>query len=160
MLEGKEEEKVDRTRYFIYERERGEGRFIATASAAGLLTILDSPVYSVTKHGAVAFAEWLSATYRHRGIRVHAICPQGVDTRMLRDSGPLQDLLAHDQVLTPDDVADALWRALARDDFLVLPHAQVGAYYTARAQDPDRWLSGMNRLQQRLEASAPPPTSH
>ncbi len=130
---------------------RGSGRLVVTASAAGLLTMLGSPAYSVTKHGAVAFAEWLSATYRHQGVRVHAICPQGVKTRMLGDSGPLQDLLSHDRALEPEDVAEALWQAIAEDRFLVLPHPEVAGYYATRAVETDRWLNGMNKLQQRLD---------
>lgn len=131
--------------------ERGSGRFVVTASAAGLLTMLGAPVYSVTKHGALAFAEWLSATYRHRGVHVHAICPQGVNTRMLHESGPVKELLTHDRQLEPEDVADALWQAVEEDRFLVLPHPEVAGYYTARATDPDRWLTGMNRIQQHLD---------
>lgn len=132
--------------------ERGRGRYVVTASAAGLLTMLGSPVYSVTKHGAVAFAEWLSATYRHRGVVVQAICPQGVQTRMLEGSGPLKDLLTHDARLTPEQVAGAAWAALADERFLVLPHPEVADYYAGRATDTDRWLRGMNRLQQALDA--------
>jgi NAD(P)-dependent dehydrogenase (short-subunit alcohol dehydrogenase family) len=131
--------------------ERGQGRFVVTASAAGLLTMLGSPVYSVTKHAAVAFAEWLSATYRHRGVHVHAICPQGVKTRMLDESGPLKDLLSHDVALEPEDVAEALWQAIQDDRFLVLPHPEVAGYYATRATQTDRWLGGMNKLQQRLD---------
>ncbi|HEX6352642.1 SDR family oxidoreductase [Actinophytocola sp.] len=131
--------------------ERGAGRFVVTASAAGLLTMLGSPVYSVTKHGAVAFAEWLSATYRHRGIVVHAICPQGVRTRMLEESGPLKDLLTRDATLEPEDVADAVVQAFTDDRFLVLPHPEVADYYRHRAADTDRWLGGMNKLQQGVE---------
>ncbi|GAB7003017.1 SDR family oxidoreductase [Nocardioides sp. AN3] len=131
--------------------ERGAGRFVVTASAAGLLTMLGGPSYSVSKHGAVAFAEWLSATYRHRGVVVQAICPQGVRTRMYEDAGPLKEILGHDSVLTPEQVAQAAWEALAGEEFLVLPHPEVGAYYRARAADTDRWLSGMNRVQQHLD---------
>jgi NAD(P)-dependent dehydrogenase (short-subunit alcohol dehydrogenase family) len=131
--------------------ERGEGRFVVTASAAGLLTSLGSATYSVTKHGAVGFAEWLSATYRHRGIVVQAICPEGVQTDMLAASGPMQELLVADGALAPDDVADTMWQALADDRFLVLPHPQVAGYYRARAEDTDRWLGGMNKLQRHLE---------
>jgi NAD(P)-dependent dehydrogenase (short-subunit alcohol dehydrogenase family) len=131
--------------------ERGGGRFVVTASAAGLLTLLGSPVYSVTKHGAVAFAEWLSATYRHRGVVVQAICPLGVNTRMLDGAGPLKEVLTHDGALEPEDVAEAAWEALSDDRFLVLPHQAAGEYYRARAADTDRWLRGMNKLQQGLE---------
>jgi NAD(P)-dependent dehydrogenase (short-subunit alcohol dehydrogenase family) len=133
--------------------QRGEGRFVVTASAAGLLTMLDSPAYSVTKHAAVAFAEWLSVTYRHRGVRVHAICPQGVKTQMLDNAGDRKGLLSHDVALEPEDVAEALWPAMQDDRFLVLPHPEVADYYVARATDTDRWLRGMNKLQQRLGPS-------
>src|SRR5690606_32643231 len=84
--------------------ESGGGRFVVTASAAGLLTMLGAAPYSVTKHGAVAFAEWLSATYGHRGVVVQAICPQGVATRVYEESGPLKALLLRDDVRTPDAV--------------------------------------------------------
>ncbi|MDQ2756132.1 MAG: SDR family oxidoreductase [Actinomycetota bacterium] len=134
--------------------ERGHGRLVVTASAAGLLTMLGSAPYSVTKHGAVAFAEWLRATYSHRGIVVQAVCPQGVNTKMLDDSGPLKDLLSHDRALEPSEVADTVWEALQGDTFLVLPHPQVADYYRARASDPDRWLGGMGRLQAKLDAAA------
>jgi NAD(P)-dependent dehydrogenase (short-subunit alcohol dehydrogenase family) len=134
--------------------ERGGGRFVVTASAAGLLTALGTPAYSVTKHGAVAFAEWLSATYRHRGIVVQAICPQGVQTAMLDATGPLRDILIHDRALIPEDVADAVLRGLADDRFLVLPHPEVKDYNIGRATDTDRWLAGMNRLQQLMEDKA------
>jgi len=133
--------------------ERGHGRLVVTASAAGLLTMLGSAPYSVTKHGAVAFAEWLRATYSHRGIVVQAICPQGVNTRMLDGSGPLKDLLSHDRALEPSEVADTVWAALQSDSFLVLPHPQVADYYRARATDPDRWLGGMGRLQAKLDTA-------
>ncbi|CAI7980126.1 MULTISPECIES: SDR family oxidoreductase [unclassified Parafrankia] len=132
--------------------ERGAGRFVVTASAAGLLTMLGSPTYSVSKHAAVAFAEWLSATYRHRGVIVQVVCPQGVKTRMFDEAGELQDLLSLDTVLATEDVAEAVWQGLRDGRFLVLPHPGVGDYYAARAADPDRWLTGMNRLQQRLES--------
>ncbi len=113
--------------------------------------MLESPAYSVTKHGAVGFAEWLSATYRHRGIVVQAICPQGVDTRMYAEAGALKEVLSRDALLTPDEVAEHAWQALETDRFLVLPHPQVRDYYAARAGDTDRWLTGMNRVQQHLD---------
>jgi NAD(P)-dependent dehydrogenase (short-subunit alcohol dehydrogenase family) len=142
--------------------QRGSGRFVVTASAAGLLTMLGSATYSVSKHAAVAFAEWLSATYRHRGLVVQAICPQGVRTRMLEEAGGLQDLLSHDQALAPEDVAEAAMQGLADDRFLILPHPEVRDYYAGRAADTDRWLAGMNKLQRRLESqgalTSPTPT--
>lgn len=131
--------------------ERGGGTFVVTASAAGLLSSLETATYAVTKHGAVAFAEWLSATYRHRGLVVHAICPQGVQTDMLANSGPMEKLLVADGARTPEEVADATWTAMQEGRFLVLPHPQVADYYRNRAQDTDRWLGGMNKLQRYLE---------
>ena len=135
--------------------ETGGGRFVVTASAAGLLTMLGSAPYSVTKHAAVGFAEWLSATYGHHGVVVQAICPQGVNTRMLDEAGPLQELLTHDSALEPEDVAQTVWEALADDRFLILPHPEVAGYYQARATDTDRWLAGMRKLQRRLENGTP-----
>jgi NAD(P)-dependent dehydrogenase (short-subunit alcohol dehydrogenase family) len=113
---------------------------------------LGNPAYSVTKHGAVAFAEWLSATYRHRGLVVQAICPQGVQTAMLDATGPARDIIAADGALTPDQVADVVAEALQDDRFLVLPHAEAAGYYRDRAADTDRWLGGMNKLQRWMES--------
>ncbi|MFJ9539404.1 SDR family oxidoreductase [Streptomyces sp. NPDC101225] len=131
--------------------ERGSGRFVSTVSAAGLLTMIGAPSYSVTKHGAYAFAEWLSLTYRHRGIKVHAICPQGVRTDMLAATGAAGDLVLRPTAVEPSDVADALFKGIGEDRFLILPHPEVAAYYQARAAEPDRWLTGMNHLQQKWE---------
>ncbi|WP_309096410.1 SDR family oxidoreductase [Streptomyces sp.] len=132
--------------------ERGSGRFVSTVSAAGLLTMIGAAPYAVTKHGALAFAEWLSLTYRHRGVKVHAICPQGVRTDMLAATGSAGDLVLQPTAIEPEDVADALFKGVEEDRFLILPHPEVAGYYQARAGDPDRWLSGMNRLQQQWEA--------
>ncbi len=134
----------------IWERQGG-GRFVVTASAAGVLTILGDPSYAVTKHAAVAFAEWLSVTYRHRAVVVQAICPQGVQTRMLEASGELVELLSHDDALTPEQVAETVASALETENFYILPHPEVAGYAVTRATDPDRWLGGMNKLQRKLE---------
>ncbi|MFD9423414.1 MULTISPECIES: SDR family oxidoreductase [unclassified Streptomyces] len=131
--------------------ERGSGRFVTTASAAGLLTMIGAAPYSVTKHGAVAFAEWLSLTYRHRGLKVHAICPQGVRTDMLTAAGSAGELVLAPGAIEPEAVADALFDAMAEDRFLVLPHPEVAGYYRARAKDPDHWLGSMNHLQRKWE---------
>ncbi|MFE7387012.1 SDR family oxidoreductase [Streptomyces sp. NPDC057582] len=131
--------------------ERGSGRFVTTASAAGLLTMIGAAPYSVTKHGAVAFAEWLSLTYRHRGVKVHAICPQGVRTDMLTAAGSAGELVLAPSAIEPEDVADALFDAMAEDRFLVLPHPEVAGYYRARTKDTDHWLGNMNHLQQKWE---------
>ncbi|MBD0744301.1 SDR family oxidoreductase [Streptomyces sp. CBMA152] len=132
--------------------ERSSGRFVSTVSAAGLLTMIGAAPYSVTKHGALAFAEWLSLTYRHRGVQVHAICPQGVRTDMLDATGSAGDLVLVPTAIEPPAVADALFDAMAKERFLVLPHPEVADYYTARASAPDRWLTSMNHLQQKWEA--------
>ncbi|MBT2490284.1 SDR family oxidoreductase [Streptomyces sp. ISL-96] len=134
--------------------ERGSGRFVSTVSAAGLLTMVGAAPYSVSKHGALAFAEWLSLTYRHRGVKVHAICPQGVRTDMLTAAGSAGELVLAPTAIEPEDVADALFDGMAADRFLILPHAEVAGYYQARAGDPDRWLGNMNRLQQKWEEAA------
>jgi NAD(P)-dependent dehydrogenase (short-subunit alcohol dehydrogenase family) len=131
--------------------ERGRGHFIATVSAAGLLTSLGSAPYSVTKHGALAFAEYLAATYRHRGLTVQAICPQGVRTAMLEGAGTAGQLLMGASAIEPEQVADALFTAIEEKRFLVLPHEEVAGYYAARATDTDRWLGGMNKLQRKVE---------
>ncbi|MET8166690.1 SDR family oxidoreductase [Streptomyces sp. NPDC057456] len=133
--------------------ERGRGRFVSTVSAAGLLTMIGAAPYSVTKHGAYAFAEWLSLTYRHRGIKVHAICPQGVRTDMLDATGSAGDLVLKPTAIEPQDVADALFKGIAEDRFLILPHPEVAGYYQVRAGDPDRWLTNMNHLQQKWETA-------
>ncbi|MFJ8062103.1 SDR family oxidoreductase [Streptomyces sp. NPDC096142] len=132
--------------------ERGGGRFVSTVSAAGLLTMIGAAPYSVTKHGAYAFAEWLSLTYRHRGIKVHAICPQGVRTDMLAATGSAGDLVLQPTAIEPDAVAEALMEGIAQERFLILPHPEVAGYYQARAAEPDRWLTTMNHIQQKWEA--------
>ncbi|MCZ0990018.1 SDR family oxidoreductase [Streptomyces diastatochromogenes] len=133
--------------------ERGRGRFVSTVSAAGLLTMIGAPSYSVTKHGALAFAEWLSLTYRHRGLKVHAICPQGVRTDMLAATGSAGDLVLQPTAIEPAAVAEALFQGIEEDRFLILPHPEVAEYYQARATTPDRWLAGMNRVQQKWEVT-------
>ncbi|MFF7637843.1 SDR family oxidoreductase [Kitasatospora sp. NPDC008050] len=130
--------------------ERGEGRFVATVSAAGLLTMLGSAPYSVSKHAALAFAEWLSATYRHRGVRVHALCPQGVRTKILQDAGRVGEALMGATALEPAQVAREVLRAIAEERFLILPHPEVAGYYANRATDPDGWLGAMNHLQRKI----------
>ena len=131
--------------------ERGQGHLICTVSAAGLLTMLGSAPYSVTKHAALAFAEWMSATYAHRGITVQALCPQGVRTPLYESSGPIGHALMDASAITPDAAAEAVIEGIADGRFLILPHPEVSLMYSRRAADPDRWLTGMNRLQQQVE---------
>jgi NAD(P)-dependent dehydrogenase (short-subunit alcohol dehydrogenase family) len=131
--------------------ERGSGHLICTVSAAGLLSMVGAAPYSVTKHGALAFAEWLALSYAHRGITVQAICPQGVRTAMLDGSDPAAVALLGDTSIEPEAVADAVIAGMADGRFLILPHPEVAAMYAGRAADPDRWLRGMNKLQRKVE---------
>jgi NAD(P)-dependent dehydrogenase (short-subunit alcohol dehydrogenase family) len=135
----------------------GGGRFLMTVSAAGLLTILGSAPYAVTKHAALSFAEWLRVTYAHRGLVVQALCPQGVRTDMLLRGGERGSASAAQLAqgaLEPEAVADAVAKALDGDSFLILPHPEVAEYYRRRADDPDRWLRGMNKIQRTFEAAS------
>jgi NAD(P)-dependent dehydrogenase (short-subunit alcohol dehydrogenase family) len=131
--------------------ERGSGHLICTVSAAGLLAMIGSAPYTVTKHAALSFAEWLSLTYRHRGVTVQAICPQGVRTGMFDGSEPGAEKLLGPSVIMPEEVADVVMEAIVDGRFLILPHPEVAGYYAGRAADPDRWLRGMNKLSRSLE---------
>jgi NAD(P)-dependent dehydrogenase (short-subunit alcohol dehydrogenase family) len=125
---------------------RGEGYFLATASAAGLLTNLKAAQYSVTKHAAVAFAEWLSVTYGDRGLRVSCLCPMGVRTPFLDEAKEFHDLLDAD-ALDPAQVAEVVVAGIGEEKFLILPHPEVLRYLQNKANDYDRWLKGMRNLQ-------------
>jgi NAD(P)-dependent dehydrogenase (short-subunit alcohol dehydrogenase family) len=132
---------------------RGEGYFVATASAAGLLTQIGSAPYAVTKHAAVAFAEWLSVTYGERGIRVSCLCPMGVRTAMLAGEELSHRVVrSAGEVLEPEQVADAVVAAIDREQFLILPHPEVLTFFQRKALDYERWLAGMRRLQARTES--------
>lgn len=135
---------------------RGGGTFVVTASAAGLLTNLGNAPYTTTKHAAAALAEWLSITYGDSGIRVHCLCPMGVDTQLLwagADRIEGASVLASGAVLTPEQVADAVVDAMHAGRFLVLPHPEVATFEQQRAGDRDRWLRGMRRAQASLTAT-------
>ena len=132
--------------------ERGEGYLLTTASAAGLLTNIGNASYSVTKHAAVALAEWLAITYGDQGIGVSCLCPQGVRTRLLLEAmdDPAGAVVVSQGVIEPEDVAEAVVTGLAENRFLILPHPEVADYWRHKATDPDRWLAGMRRLQQQV----------
>jgi NAD(P)-dependent dehydrogenase (short-subunit alcohol dehydrogenase family) len=134
---------------------RGDGYLLNTASAAGLLTNLGAAPYAVTKHGAVALAEWLAITHGDAGIKVSCLCPQGVRTPMLLGGLDANDtagnvVLASGGMIEPEDVAEAVVAGLRDERFLILPHPEVSDYFKRKADDYDRWLSGMRRLQARL----------
>ena len=126
---------------------RGEGYLLSTASAAGLLVDIGGHAYTVTKHAAVGFAEWLSIAYGDRGIRVSCLCPQGVRTPMLEAAAAAfgaEHLTA--TAIEPSEVADAVVRGIAAETFLILPHPEVQDFLKRKVADPDRWLRGMRRL--------------
>ena len=134
---------------------RGEGHVLSTASAAGLLAQIGDLPYSVTKHAAVAVAEWLAITYGERGIKVSCLCPQGVRTDMIAGAlgqASVETVVAQG-LIEPEDVAAAVVEGLRDERFLILPHPEVADYYRRRATDPDRWLAGMARLQARIVGS-------
>ncbi len=128
---------------------RGSGYLLQMASAAGLLSQIGDAAYSTTKHAAVGFAESLAISHGDQGIGVSVICPQYVATPMLGYSDG-ETAADHPGVLSPSDVADAVVRGVAAEQFLILPHAQVADYVLAKAQDTDRWLGGMRKLRRRV----------
>jgi NAD(P)-dependent dehydrogenase (short-subunit alcohol dehydrogenase family) len=137
---------------------RGEGYLLQTASAAGLLTNLGAAPYSVTKHSAVALAEWLAITYGDAGLKVSCLCPQGVDTPMLKHAldqagGAGSVVLRGGAMKQPEEVAEAVVQGLRAEEFLILPHPEVAEYFKRKANDYDRWIGGMRRLQAQITAA-------
>ena len=132
--------------------ERGEGLWVTTASAAGLLTQIGDAPYSVSKAAAVSFAEWLAITYGDRGIQVHCLCPMGVNTNLLNtgldaNSQSVNVVAAAGEILEPEDVAKEVLAAIETNRFMVLPHPEVAEFRRRKVADTDRWLAGMRRLQ-------------
>ena len=142
--------------------ERGEGYFVSTASAAGLLTQIGDAPYTVTKHAAVGFAEWLAITYGDRGVRVSCLCPMGVRTPMVEgglalegDAGvPARVVAAAGELLEPERVAGDVVEAMREERFLILPHPEVAEYMRRKGDDHERWLAGMRRLQAYVAGAA------
>lgn len=123
--------------------ERGEGYFLVTASAAGLLNIVESAPYGVTKHAAVAIAEWLRIAYGRKGVRVSCLCPQSVATAMTAGGTGSAGL---DGVLTAEQVSDVVVQTMREEKFLALPHPEVAKYFQNKGTDYDRWIGGMQKL--------------
>lgn len=131
---------------------QGSGYIVATASAAGLLMQPDSATYTVTKHGAVAFAEWLSVNYADKGIGVSCLCPQGVRTPMLLGpTGDRKSFLSEGSV-SAEFAAQCVLEAIEAGRFLVLPHPEVAEYERRKAADRDRWLAGMRRMLAKIKS--------
>jgi len=127
---------------------RGDGYLVNTASAAGLLSHVNSATYTVTKHAAVAFAEWISINYGNQGVKVSVLCPQAVKTAMTegREGGA-----AHvDGMITPEALAESVIDTTAREEFLILPHAEVLDYMRRKTEDYGRWLGGMRKFKERF----------
>ena len=123
---------------------RGEGFFMVTASAAGLLSIVESAPYAVTKHAAVAFAEWLRIAYGRKGVQVACLCPQSVQTNMI--SGTDGGSAAVNGILAPEVVAQEVVSTMDNGKFLVLPHPEVAQYFRNKGQDYERWIGGMQKM--------------
>jgi NAD(P)-dependent dehydrogenase (short-subunit alcohol dehydrogenase family) len=128
--------------------DRGSGHLLVTASAAGLLTGLGTASYAVTKHAAVALAEFLAIAYGDRGVRVSVLCPQAVRTAMT--SGREEGVASIDGMIEPEELADCVIETMDREEFLILPHPQVLEYMRRKTADYDRWLAGMRRLRHRF----------
>lgn len=132
-------------------RARGEGYLLNTASAAGLITSLPSATYAVSKHAAVALAEWLAIQHGDAGVRVSVLCPQAVDTPMIRDRAGAA-AAANDGVIGADALADCVVAGMRAESFLILPHPQVLEYFRRKGADYDRWIGGMQRFARKLGA--------
>ncbi len=128
--------------------KRGHGYIMITASAAGLLNQPGAAPYGVTKHATIGFAEWLALTYGHKGLKVSALCPQAVRSEMTR--GHETSVAAIDGMLEPEDVAQACVDGIRAEQFLILPHPEVLEYIRHKTADYDRWLLGMNKLNQQF----------
>ena len=135
---------------------RGEGYLVNTASAAGLLSQVDSAAYATTKHAAVGFAEWLSIAHGDQGIRVSCLCPQGVLTPLLLGKDGKREAFLAATALTPERVAQDVLQAMRDEVFLVLPHPEVRTFMQRKVSDYDRWLGGMRRLRAKVMAGIQP----
>jgi NAD(P)-dependent dehydrogenase (short-subunit alcohol dehydrogenase family) len=127
--------------------ERGDGYLLSTSSAAGVLTAIGTAPYSVTKHAAVALAEWLSVTHGHQGIKVSVLCPLAVRTGMNPGASP--GVAGQGGMMEPEELCDSVIEALDNETFLILPHPEVLTFMQRKTGDYDRWLNGMRRLQAR-----------
>jgi NAD(P)-dependent dehydrogenase (short-subunit alcohol dehydrogenase family) len=137
--------------------ERGGGHLVTTASMAGILSSVGDAAYSATKHAALGLAEWLAFTYGAQGVRVSCVCPGAVDTAMLRsgaggDAAKASAVIGGGEVLAPQHAATRILDAVAQDRFLILTHPEMQQFAIGKAQEPDRWIRGMTKLQSRAQA--------
>jgi len=126
--------------------ERGAGYFLITASAAGLLTHPTAAPYAVSKHAAVAFAEWLSIVYDEKGIKISCLCPQGVKTDLIRSAEGEPENFLMAEAITAEECADVVVKGLESEKFLILPHAEVAQYIVNKAENYDRWLHSLRKI--------------
>lgn len=133
---------------------RGDGYLLQVVSAAGLLTQIGSAMYAVSKHAALALAEWIAVEHGGAGVKVSCVCPQGVKTRMLMGEDGSAEHFLKEGSLSVEEVAEAVIRGLEDEKFLILPHPEVAEYFRRKASDYDRWLKGMRRLKEKVAASA------
>lgn len=133
---------------------RGGGHLLVTASAAGLLATLGDAGYTATKHAVVGLAEWISITYADQGVRVSCLCPQGVRTNMVFGPSTAGTIGAEQvrrlRIIEPEDVADSVVEGLRDERFLILPHPEVARYFQAKAENHERWLAAMRKVQREL----------
>ena len=132
--------------------ERGDGYFVITASAAGLLTYPTAASYAVTKHAAVAFAEYLAYSYADKGVKVSCLCPQGVKTDLILTPDGEPDSFLMEEAIEVEECAAAVVKAMEAETFLILPHAEVAEFIVSKAQNYDRWLGWMSKLRQKILA--------
>jgi NAD(P)-dependent dehydrogenase (short-subunit alcohol dehydrogenase family) len=130
-------------------KEKGEGRFVVIASAAGLLAQIGTASYTTTKHAALGYAEYMAIMHKDDGIKVHCICPQYVKTNMTK--GMVAVTEGPNKHIEPSDVADALFTCMAEDRFLVLPHPIIAEYFQGKAANPDRYIAGMAKQKARMD---------
>lgn len=135
--------------------DRKEGYLVQTVSAAGLLTQIGSAPYSVSKHAALSFAEWLSITYGDQGIRVSALCPMGVRTQMLAAAQGVGGAILMEAAIEPEQVAEETIKVMGEESFLILPHPEVATFFQRKGSDYDRWIRGMRRLQASAQMQKP-----
>jgi NAD(P)-dependent dehydrogenase (short-subunit alcohol dehydrogenase family) len=136
-------------------QSRKRGHFLFTASAAGLLIHPDSLSYTVSKAAAVSLAEWVAITVGPASnIGVSVLCPQAVDTPMIRqrdskdDIGPdpSMHLATLDGILQPSDVASTVLKSLSQGMFLILPHTIVQRYVGSKASNREKWIAATRHL--------------